>query len=228
MLKSFVKRIPILRGIARAVLGANAARRRRSFDSVDYWERRYKAGGNSGAGSYNRLARFKADIINDFVKRNQIASVLEFGCGDGAQLALADYPDYVGVDVSPTVLDIARRRFAQDNSKKFFLAQDAGELTAELSMSLDVIYHLVEDSVFQTYMRRLTDSAQKYLIVYSSDSDERSDAIHVRHRRFTQWIEENSPAFKLLEIIRNRYPFDPGASDTTSFADFFIFERNAP
>ena len=33
--------------------------------SKDYWEKRYSKGGNSGAGSYNNLALFKASIIND-------------------------------------------------------------------------------------------------------------------------------------------------------------------
>ena len=37
--------------------------------SKNYWEERYKTGGNSGAGSYDRLAKFKAQIINDFIKQ---------------------------------------------------------------------------------------------------------------------------------------------------------------
>ena len=28
-------------------------------NSGDYWEKRYKNGGNSGSGSYNQLAKFK-------------------------------------------------------------------------------------------------------------------------------------------------------------------------
>src|SRR5438270_10704846 len=66
---------------------------RAGFDnSSSYWNRRYVAGGTSGAGSYGRLARFKADVLNAFVAESGIASVIEFGCGDGAQLALSNYP----------------------------------------------------------------------------------------------------------------------------------------
>lgn len=32
--------------------------------STDYWKNRYLEGGNSGAGSYNNLAQFKAEVIN--------------------------------------------------------------------------------------------------------------------------------------------------------------------
>lgn len=42
------------------------------FNSKKYWNDRYLTVGNSGAGSYNKLAQFKADIINNFVEKNQI------------------------------------------------------------------------------------------------------------------------------------------------------------
>lgn len=38
-------------------------------NSESYWIERYDKGGNSGAGSYDNYAEFKADIINDFVKK---------------------------------------------------------------------------------------------------------------------------------------------------------------
>ncbi|MGB6192692.1 MAG: hypothetical protein WBF42_09515, partial [Terracidiphilus sp.] len=43
--------------------------------SAEYWEQRYKAGGNSGVGSYSRLAEFKAEFLNRFVEEHQIATV---------------------------------------------------------------------------------------------------------------------------------------------------------
>lgn len=57
-------------------------------------------GGNSGAGSYNKIAIFKAKIMNQFVAENDIQHVIEFGFGDGAQLMRAKYPEYTGLDVS--------------------------------------------------------------------------------------------------------------------------------
>ena len=50
----------------------NIALQEKSVDiwenSSKYWERRYEQGDNSGSGSYNHLARFKADILNKFVE----------------------------------------------------------------------------------------------------------------------------------------------------------------
>lgn len=88
--------------------------------SSDYWERRYRSGCDSGAGSYHRLAVFKADIINDFVRSNNIMSVIEWGCGDGNQLNYAQYPQYTGIDVSAKAVEICKKIFRGDNSKQFY------------------------------------------------------------------------------------------------------------
>jgi hypothetical protein len=194
--------------------------------SARYWDDRYATGGHSGAGSYGRLAEFKAEVLNRFVERNVIQTVIEFGVGDGAQLSLATYPRYIGVDVSPTSVAICRQKFA-DQPDFVFLTLDeiAGEdLGADLSLSLDVIYHLVEDTVFEQYMQRLFDAARRAVIIYASNED-RPEASHVRHRKFSRWVEENRREFNLREVIVNRYPFDPADTQNTSFADFYIYHR---
>lgn len=199
------------------------------FDSRNYWERRYRDGGNSGAGSYHHLANFKADVLNSFVAENDIKSVIEFGCGDGNQLRLAKYPGYLGLDVSETALHLCRDIFSADQSKCFVAASNYRGERAQLGLSLDVIFHLVEDEVFEHYMRRLFDAAERFVIVYSSNTDDANTsarADHVRHRRFVDWIDVNAPEWKLVQVVPNRYPFD-GNHEQTSFADFFIFASDA-
>jgi hypothetical protein len=87
--------------------------------SPKYWDERYKKGGNSGAGSYNRLAEFKAEVINDFIKQKNIFTVIEFGCGDGNQLKYFDVPSYTGYDISPTIVEHCTKIFENDKSKTF-------------------------------------------------------------------------------------------------------------
>ena len=122
-------------------------------NSEQYWEDRYREGGNSGAGSYGRLARFKADFLNEYVHNKGVSAVVEFGCGDGAQLALAEYPRYTGFDVSPTVIELCRARFADNRNYEFDLVGSEafeGFEAVDLALSLDVIYHLIEDHVFES------------------------------------------------------------------------------
>jgi SAM-dependent methyltransferase len=225
-LKRIVKKTPLVRDLARLAMRQVAARNAAAFDSGDYWETRYREGRTSGAGSYNRLAEFKADVLNGFVEEHAIKSVIEFGSGDGSQLRLARYPQYIGVDVSMTAIELTRRLYAGDATKRFVHADEfrSGD-KAELSMSLDVIYHLVEDRVFERYMSQLFDAATRYVIIYSSNSDRPSNAVHVRHRKFTDWIERERPDFRQCGFVANRYPEDSRDMDNTSFADFYFFEQ---
>lgn len=199
--------------------------------TVDYWEERYAGGGNSGHGSYGQLAEFKSRIINRFVAENHIASVLEFGCGDGNQLLLAEYRRYVGLDVSRTAIGLCMETFADDPDKSFFVydpqrfLDNAGVFSAELVLSLDVIYHLVEDAVFESYMGDLFRAATRYVIVYSSDVDGLETNGHVRHRNFSRYVADNVAGWVLEAKIANEFPSDAIGEEDGSFADFFVYRR---
>jgi len=200
--------------------------------SKEFWETRYSLGGNSGKGSYGKFAQFKANILNEFVQAKAILSIIEFGCGDGNQLSLSKYPKYIGLDVSPTAISLCREKFDQDRSKSFFLYSPScfvdhqNVFMADLGLSLDVIYHLVEDAVYHAYMDHLFSASKKFVIIYSSDVDQAGGvhARHVRHRKFSARVQECFPDWKLLEQIKNPYP-GKGDFGQGSFADFFIFEK---
>jgi SAM-dependent methyltransferase len=193
--------------------------------TAQYWSDRYAVGGNSGAGSYGRLAKFKADVINDFVAKHAIKTVVEFGCGDGAQLELARYPQYTGIDISSQAVALCRKRYHLDPNKQFFHAssREAETTKADLAMSLDVIYHLVEDDIFERYMSRLVLASYKFMCIYSSNDDRPGHVPHVRHRRFTDWLAVRAPQWKQSLQISNPYPEDPDSPTDTSWANFYFF-----
>lgn len=225
-MKERIKRIPVFGRLARVIYRRWLKPPKAFTGSTDYWIDRYASGGNSGAGSYDEFARFKAEVINGIVREYGIRSVIEFGCGDGNQLRLADYPAYVGVDISPDAIRLCRSLFTDDATKTFLLAGDyAGEM-AELALSLDVIFHLVEDGVFTAYMQRLFAAAGRFVLIYSSDTDENPErqGQHVRHRKFTRWVCDCQPGWTLVRHVPNAYPFQP-ETQTGSFADFFLFAR---
>lgn len=194
--------------------------------SQDYWVKRYAAGGNSGPGSYSELAKFKARVLNGFVAEKGLTSVIEFGCGDGNQLELATYPSYIGFDVSPVAVERCRERFKADSSKRFALLQDYAGETADLAMSLDVIYHLVEDHVYEAHLRSVFGASKRFVAIYSTNRDAPDDAglPHVRHRRFSDFVERELKAWKLL---RNEKQPNAYSGDITqsSMAEFFLFEK---
>ena len=196
------------------------------FCSASYWEARYRAGGNSGAGSYGRLARFKADFLNALVRDNGIGSAIEFGCGDGGQLGLLEIDDYVGLDVAPAAVAACRTRFDGVAGREFrLMGERRGLVAAELGLSLDVIYHLVEDDVFAEYMAALFDHAWRLVVIYASDVDAAWPSRHVRHRRFSEYVAQHFPEWRLAAVVPNVFPYDPADPEGTSFAGFHIYRQ---
>lgn len=185
--------------------------------AAEYWETRYNLGGTSGEGSYGTLAQFKTQIINEVVETHSIKSVIDFGCGDGNQIKDINCKNYVGFDVSPTAIAMCKIRHPQ---WKFFHTDYYYNQQADLTLSLDVIFHLTNDKEYHTYMRNLCDAATRYLLIYSTNTDTPSPekAQHVRHRRFADWIARYRPIWQLDRFISNKYPGN-------SNSDFYLYRK---
>jgi SAM-dependent methyltransferase len=193
------------------------------FDSKEYWESRYKFGGTSGDGSYGKLAKYKAEVLNKFVDDHHIHTVLEFGCGDGHQLSLAKYPIYKGIDISDTAIQLCKQKFDKDLSKVFLTQHD--ETKAELVLSLDVLFHVIDYKEWQRYINRLFLCATKFVIIYSCDEEFKGGAPHFKPRKFTNYIKENIEDWELKWEIQNEYPYNPLKSSETSVSDFYIYTK---
>ena len=199
-------------------------RRRAAFPgSAEYWRQRYASGANSGPGSYGKFAEFKARVLNALFDEQAVQSVIEFGSGDGNQISLLVVPDYLGVDISPAAITLCRQRFGGTPGRRFMHTDAYCGERAECSLSLDVIYHLVEDAAFEAYMRQLFAAATRFVVVYSSNRPaDDADGAHVRHRRYTDWVQAHQPGWALWRTVPNEYPYQ-GDYRTGSFADFCIF-----
>lgn len=194
-------------------------------DSRNYWETRYRMGGNSGEGSRGVNATHKADVLNRFIQENGIRSLIEFGCGDGYQLSMLNAPDYTGVDVSKTVVERCREMYRDDTSKRFLLLDEYKGQKADLSMSLDVIFHLVEDSIYDEYLSRLFDAAERYVIIYSTSADIASTGTpHVRHRDCATDVASRFGNFTRLVDLEARLP-PPVRFDRGLPTSFFLYQR---
>lgn len=127
------------------------------------------------------------------------------------------------MDVSKESISMLSDYYKDDPTKSFFLMDPVGSqddlerLSADCAISMDGVYHLVEDAVFETYMNRLFRSARRFVIVYSSDY-ERSPEGHVRHRKFSDFIDSNWKSFELVQHLPNDY------SEHT-FAEFIVYKN---
>lgn len=200
-----------------------AFRRLRYPGSARYWERRYARGGDSGSGSAGRLARYKADFLNNFVREHNIQSVIEFGCGDGRQLQRADYPIYTGLDIAPSAVAHCRTLFDGDATKRFAVYdprsfQPAG-FQADLAISIEVVFHLTEDDLYERHLRHLFASARRRVVIFAADEDRATPFPHLRLRRFTPDAARLAPDWRLLEKVENPHR-------DISVSQFFVFEKS--
>lgn len=198
--------------------------------SISYWEERYKYGGVSGGRSYGKVALYKATFINNFVYKNKIKKIVDFGCGDGNQLEMSVYPEYIGLDVSESTVTNCKRKFLNDNNKKFLLYNpenfDALEISADLTLSLEVIFHLVEDNIFELYMKHLFQCSKNFVIIFSSDFEDRTLIHpHIKNRNFSAWIKKNIQGWTLKEIIRTADNLEKDLEKSVQ-SDFFIYEKD--
>jgi glycosyltransferase involved in cell wall biosynthesis len=216
------RRLAVVPGTGRVLA---MLRKRRFRSSSQYWEQRYRVGESSGVGSYGRLAEYKAGVLNRFFAEHNIHKVADFGCGDGNQLKLLNCPEYLGLDVSPAAVQKCRASYRHDRTKAFLVntgPEAIAEVRAfgpELTMSLDVIYHLVEDDTFERYLTNLFEVSSRYVVIYSTNFDKRYDFPHQLDRKFTDYVRTHMPGWRLLEVLANPYK----GSDTQS--DFYIYEK---
>jgi SAM-dependent methyltransferase len=195
------------------------------FHSAEYWEDRYKTGGNSGLGSYGKLAAFKAEFINHFIRQHQVRRLLDFGCGDGNQAGFIEVENYLGFDISPSAVQRCRDRFQGDPRRRFLL-YDAASFRAEaaafqpdVAISMDVVFHLIEEAVFVNYMNDLFSATAPRVIIYSTNFDKSYPAPHQVDRHFTAYLERQKPDWALLQTVVNPY------KGKEVQADFFVYTR---
>lgn len=182
--------------------------------SKRYWENRYAKEGNSGPGSYGEKAKYKAGIINQFISDNHIDHVIELGCGDGNQLSYFKIKNYTGIDISKTSINICKEKYKNSTQIYFFEWSEFNflERRFDLALSLDVIYHLIEDRIFTEYMNVLFGKLAKYVIIYAWDEDS-FQKFHVKHRKFSTYISAHFPEYTLLHTIKKE-----------GFCDFWIYK----
>lgn len=149
------------------------------------------------------------------------------GSFDSANAALYAIPNFTGVDLSFEMVSRCRAAFADKENWQFLTLDEFSRIDSrfDLTMSLDVIYHLIEDDVFDRYMNMLFSRARRNVLIYSSNHDEQAPARHVTHREYGRWIAKHRPTWRLRETME--HPFPRGAKSNprhTALSFFQLYE----
>ena len=127
-----------------------------------------------------------------------------------------NYKNYVGFDVSHTAIDLCKSKFKNSNHR---FTNSISELpdSSDCTISLDVLYHLVEDDVYHQYLTDLFEKSSNHVVVYSSNFNSYSMP-HVRHREFLEDIKNRFPQFDNYQIL-------PTPSYLKTTAKFYFFRK---
>jgi SAM-dependent methyltransferase len=100
--------------------------------------------GSSGSGSVPEASKEYVAFVNDFIKKNNVKSVLDIGCGDGVITGLLDLSEdihYIGIDLVEGLLEKNRIKFPRYSFIKMNAINDQLP-QVDLVLCKDVLQHL--------------------------------------------------------------------------------------
>ena len=130
-----------------------------------YWDKRYRYGGESGAGSVGAYRKWKWSIIDKYVKVKE-KTVLDVGCGDITFLKGKRFKGYLGLDISPTIIK-------RNQKKRPDLLFDTVDVTQirfivpqfEVLLCMDLLFHIMDDDDFEDLLGNLNHLAGEWLFL---------------------------------------------------------------
>jgi SAM-dependent methyltransferase len=118
-------------------------------EAITFFDANYRAGLTSGAGSTANVTPMYRHIVENFIRLNDIHTVLEVGCGDWVVSRLIPWDDYdisyLGLDVSPFIIEKNRSTFGNDH-RRFNVIREPSEILGlgpfDLILCKDALQHM--------------------------------------------------------------------------------------
>lgn len=136
------------------------------YDYQKYFDYRYEQGprGAGGPDPSSDEAKWTQQRVRELLAEHDCKSVTEVGCGACVRWDELPSEDYFGIDVSPTALEHAEKKFPD----AVFCIADVSECSAvkpaDAVLCLDVLQHIKPED-FDGVMDRLLAAARKVLII---------------------------------------------------------------
>ena len=111
------------------------------FEDI-YQNRRWYKG--SGSGSLPENTQEYRELLQRYIKENEIKSVLDIGCGNWISSCMIDWSDvrYIGVDIVKFLVDISEKRWGTERIRFKYLDATKDKLPdADLVIIKDVFQH---------------------------------------------------------------------------------------
>lgn len=178
--------------------------------TVDYDELWTETWG--GMQDVGPVHRHTARIIVETLRSLNLQSLIDVGCGNGANLEAIQHelhiPDLAGVDVSENALAAARRRVHADFRVMDLERDPPVNRTFDMVLTSQVIEHLHDDDAF---LQKLRAMCGRYVFVGTMQGRMRKSEVHIGHlRNYTRrGLEEKmrTAGFSIEKVIEWGFPF---------------------
>jgi len=131
----------------------------------DYWEQRYSKGGTSGRGSVGKSREWKWRHIHAYA--GVMDDVIDVGCGDLRFWEGRDCAKYVGIDISPTILE----KNIHERPQWSFILMDAQTpikgIGARIVLCLDLLHHIMDDSSYIRILENLCTYSKEWIFIFT-------------------------------------------------------------
>lgn len=221
------KRVSIAAGLAAtlvfcyvAIDAVNQQRLTNTFNRIyaeGTWGRDVAGKGTSGTGSTLEITREYRAYVEDFMKKHNVKSVVDAGCGDWSFSSAIDWGDasYLGIDIASDVIAAVRNK--HEKGRVTFLAGDiTDELpAADLLISKDVLQHLSNELVQKFIRNNLRKGKYKWVILTNDRGSENRDVASGGYRA----IDLAAPPFEVRGLVDLPITFGDETSKITSLLD---------
>lgn len=150
---------------------------RNKDNKFDIFDKIYKRGGwsnkGSGPGSDPNVYKEYASVVSNIIKFTpNIKTILDVGCGDFKIMTSVDMSnkEYVGIDVSQTIINENNKLYSKENIKFLNLDVTSDEIPeADIIIIKDVLQHLPNDMVKN--ILNLVKTKCKYALITNDYTD---------------------------------------------------------
>jgi SAM-dependent methyltransferase len=224
------KRIPVAAGLAAALVfcyfaidAVNQQLLTNTFNRIyaeGTWGRDVAGKGTSGTGSTLEITREYRAYLEDFMKKHNVKSVVDAGCGDWSFSRAIDWGDasYLGVDIASNVIAAVRNKH-----EKGKITFQVGDITdelpaADLLISKDVLQHLSNELVQKFIRNNLRKGKYKWVILTNDRGSGNRDVASGGYRA----IDLAAPPFEVRGLVDLPIKFGDETTKITSLLNLTL------
>ena len=131
----------------------------------EYWENRYASGGTSGPGSIGAHWEWKWKVINVFLPT--IDHLIDVGCGDLTFWKGRECKDYIGIDISETIINRNRIKRPAWSFIKAPAQRRIDGLKKEVVFCLGLLFHVMNSEIFLKILNNLCYYSTDFIFIYT-------------------------------------------------------------